>query len=90
MNPSNVKLPAEILFEKWVKKTPWSIFADFVVSTIPFKKTNLPFSSVDLYRILSTKIKEGRWINSFMMEVSIKQKPVDWFLEQINGLVSMW
>ena len=29
-------------------------------------------------------------LNSFMTEVSIIQKPVHWFAEQINGLVSIW
>ena len=28
--------------------------------------------------------------NSFMTEVVIIQKPVHWFAEQINGLVSIW
>ena len=28
--------------------------------------------------------------NSFMMEVPIIYKPVHWFTEKINGLVSMW
>ena len=72
MSPTNLKLPAKILFEKWVKQTPLSIFAGFDVSTIPFKEVNLPFSTVDLYRILFAKIKKQRWINSFMMEVSFK------------------
>ena len=89
MYHTNHKLPAKSLLEKWAKQTPLLIFADFDVSVIPFEERNLPVLSVDLYQLLSAKIKKRRWINSFM-EVSIIKKPVDWFAEQINGLVSIW
>ena len=34
-------------------------------------------------------LKNTKSLNSFMTEVSVIQKPVHWFTEQINGLVSM-
>lgn len=43
MYPTNHKLPAKSLSEKWAKKTPLLILVDFDVSVIPFEEKTYPF-----------------------------------------------
>ena len=45
---------------------------------------NLIFSAVE------SRPQQFQEFNSFMTEADIIKKPVYWFAEQINGLVSIW
>ena len=73
----------EILSKLTIKTQKWRLFLVFLLLTL--KQLNL----VGLPNWLGFyHLKWGEGINSFMTEAVIIQKPVHWFAEQINGLIS--